>query len=110
MSFTAYSFAVFLLVVLLAYYAIANRRWQIRLLIVASYVFYGWWDWRFCGLILLSTVVDFTAARRLYAAPVGSLARRGWLATSLAVNLGALGFFKYFNFFVESAEAALQAA
>ena len=66
---------------------------QNAFLVLASYVFYGWWDWRFLGLIIFSTLVDYTVAKQ------GSKVR---LAVSLAANLGVLGFFKYYNFFVES--------
>ncbi|MCP3962608.1 MAG: MBOAT family protein [bacterium] len=75
-------------------------------LLVASYVFYGYWDWRFCGLLLLSSVVDFFAGLGIEAA--GSRAvKRAWVAASLAVNLGALGFFKYWDFFAESTNRVL---
>jgi D-alanyl-lipoteichoic acid acyltransferase DltB (MBOAT superfamily) len=64
-------------------------------------VFYGWWDWRFLSLILLSSMVDFLVGLGLGAARV-RWKRRMLLGVSLVVNLGLLGFFKYFNFFAES--------
>jgi alginate O-acetyltransferase complex protein AlgI len=70
-------------------------------LLIASYVFYGAWDWRFLFLILASTVVDFFAAARIEASDFART-RRGFLVLSLAVNLGILGFFKYLNFGIES--------
>ena len=62
-------------------------------LVAASYLFYGWWDWRFLSLIIISTLVDFYAARTISKAKL-------WL--SLFTNLGFLSFFKYYNFFVDS--------
>ncbi|MFG0318333.1 MAG: MBOAT family O-acyltransferase, partial [Planctomycetota bacterium JB042] len=76
------------------------------LLLVASYAFYAGWDWRFLSLIVASTVVDFAVGARL-GRTEGTRARRALLALSLAVNLGLLGFFKYFNFFVDSGAAFL---
>ena len=76
-------------------------RWQNGLLLAASYLFYARWDWRFLGLILLSTTVDFLAARAMPNA-VGRR-RKLLLAISLITDLGILGFFKYFNFFLDSA-------
>lgn len=75
-------------------------RWQNILIIVASYVFYGWWDWRFLSLILASSLVDFLLGLQL--GKTEDTKRRKWyLWSSLAFNLGILGFFKYYNFFVE---------
>ena len=82
-------------------------RSQNRMLLAASYVFYGWWDVRFLGLIAVSTVVDYYCARAI--ASSSDVARRRWLLiASLAVNLGFLGAFKYFNFFVDSFAAVLE--
>jgi D-alanyl-lipoteichoic acid acyltransferase DltB (MBOAT superfamily) len=67
-------------------------------------VFYGWWDWRFLTLIWISTAVDYTVARLLGRRDRG---RRALLAVSIVVNLGLLGFFKYFGFFVDTAVTAL---
>ena len=107
MFFNSPEFLVFLPVVLLVYYAL-SRRAQNAWLVLASYFFYGWWDWRFCGLLALSTVIDFTCALRIDASS-DSRVRRRWLLLSLCANLGILGFFKYFNFFVDSAAALLSA-
>ncbi len=85
-----------------------HHRFQNRMLLVASYVFYGAWDWRFLGLLLLSTAVDYGVGLRL-----GSTAaprqRKALLAFSLAVNLGILAIFKYFGFFVGSLVPLLRA-
>jgi len=92
-------------------YPLLARRGQNRMLLVASWVFYAWWDWRFLGLLWLSTIVDFLAARGIEAARArgDAAAPRRWLAASLATNLGALGFFKYWNFFAESTARVLEA-
>jgi hypothetical protein len=70
-------------------------------ILVASYFFYGWWDWRLLGLLLFSSVVDFGVSLGLRALREDHK-RRLLLAISLVVNLGVLGFFKYYNFFVAS--------
>ena len=76
------------------------------MLLVASYVFYGWWDYRFLSLILISTGVDFWAGKALEASSDDR--RRKLIVTiSIAMNLGLLGFFKYFNFFIDGAEQML---
>ncbi|MDP6931842.1 MAG: MBOAT family O-acyltransferase, partial [Myxococcota bacterium] len=75
-------------------------RWKIGFLLVMSYVFYGFWDPRLCSLIFVSTVVDFVCGGRIAALPDDDRGRRTWLGVSLATNLGILGFFKYYDFFV----------
>ncbi|MEM6474684.1 MAG: MBOAT family O-acyltransferase [Pseudomonadota bacterium] len=82
---------------------------QNAVLLGASYVFYGWWDWRFLGLIVLSTAIDYIAALAMERSGDGP-ARRRWLHLSVASNLTILGFFKYFGFFAGEAKAALNAA
>ena len=83
------------------YHVSTSRRAQNAWLLLASCVFYGWWDWRFCGLMLGAATVDYFLALRMDPqAPQGN--RRWWLVASLVGNLGLLGFFKYFNFFAES--------
>ena len=104
MSFTSGVFWLFLPVVLLLFHGpLRGRlRGQNFLLLVASYVFYGWWDWRFLSLIVLSTAVDFLVGRFLDDDGRTDAQRRRALAVSLLVNLGLLGTFKYAGFFVES--------
>jgi alginate O-acetyltransferase complex protein AlgI len=105
MIFNSWEFLLFFVVVF-ALYASVKLRWQNILLVVASYFFYGWWDWRFLSLLLLSTVVDYTVGRLLeHAQDEGR--RKTLLLVSVFTNLGILGFFKYCNFFVDSAVGAL---
>lgn len=105
MLFNSLAFAVFLPIVLILFWVLP-RSWRIPLLLAASYVFYGWWDVRFLSLIIVSTVVDFLVGRGVHrAAEQGR--RRLLLMVSLVVNLGILGFFKYWGFFVDSAASAL---
>jgi len=102
MLFNSLDFAVFLPLVFLAYWCAGGASLQRRnlILLAASYVFYGWWDWRFLSLLAFSSFVDYFVALSLDSAR--SPVRRRWLlALSLTVNLGLLGFFKYFNFFAQ---------
>ncbi len=99
MLFNSIAFFGFFAVVYAIYVAVPTRVQNIVLL-VASYVFYGAWDWRFLGLIALSTAIDYRCAQAIEHS--GPAQRRRWLLVSLASNLGILGFFKYCNFFVDS--------
>jgi D-alanyl-lipoteichoic acid acyltransferase DltB (MBOAT superfamily) len=103
MFFNSVSFAVFLLIVFLLYWFVFNKwlRVQNIFILLASYIFYGWWDWRFLALIAFSTVVDFLLAIRIKKNSSVSK-RKLWLAVSILTNLGLLGFFKYYNFFIEN--------
>lgn len=107
MLFTQIEFPIFFLVVLAAAWLCHVRTARNVLLLAASYYFYAYWDYRFCGLLVLSTAVDFVVARAM-ASTEQSIRKRGLLLVSLIVNLGVLGFFKYFNFFIESAAPILQ--
>ena len=104
MLFNSLEFLVFLPVVLAVYYLLPHRG-QNAFLVVASCFFYASWDWRFLFPLLFSTTVDYFCAARMEAS-VGRgeplAARRKFLLISLVANLGLLGFFKYFNFFVDS--------
>ncbi len=101
MLFNSETFILFFAVTYTLYLMTKGRRGQNRLLLVASYVFYGWWDWRFLSLIALSTVVDFFLAKNIKAS-TDKDTRKKLMLTSVGVNLSILGFFKYFNFFVDS--------
>ena len=74
---------------------------QNKVLLVASYIFYAAWDWRYLSLIMLSTLVDYYCGNKIYNTHV-SLRRRLFLVLSVTFNLGMLGFFKYFNFFIDN--------
>jgi len=107
MLFNSQVFLLFLAIVVPAYFlARRNLRLQNSLLLLASYVFYGWWDWRFLGLLAFTTVLDFTVARQL--GSTTDLRHRRWLlGISIVSNMAILGFFKYFNFFASSTVAML---
>lgn len=106
MLFNSWVFAVFLPLVLVLYLRLGQRGQNIWLLL-ASYFFYGWWDARFCTLLMLSTVVDYKCGLAMEGAQSGG-SRKRILFISLATNLGVLGFFKYFNFFTDSARHLLE--
>jgi D-alanyl-lipoteichoic acid acyltransferase DltB (MBOAT superfamily) len=101
MLFTSLTFIVFLVVVFALYWSLPWRRGQNLLLAVASYVFYAWWDPRFCALMFLHCLVDFTIAQGLsrIEKPRG---RKVLLLGSILFNLGLLGTFKYFHFFQDN--------
>lgn len=103
MLFNSFEFLVFLPVVFGLYWFVCQRktRYQNILILLASFVFYGWWDYRFLGLILLSILVDYYSGIAI-AGSSNPRAKKGYLAFSVAFNLGMLGFFKYYNFFVDS--------
>ena len=107
MLFNSIDFAIFLPIVFILYWFISNNNLKLQnlLIVAASYVFYGWWDWRFLSLIIFSTIVDYTVGRMLGSA-VSSFKRKALLWTSILVNLGFLGFFKYYNFFLDNFTAA----
>lgn len=84
-----------------ALYAVLPHRAQNRMLLVASYIFYGAWDWRFLGLIAFSTLVDYLVGARM-GAENDPRRRKLLLSVSLLTNLGLLGVFKYLGFFVDS--------
>lgn len=100
MLFNSLQFVLFFAIVF-GLYAVLPQRGQNRLLLVASYVFYGAWDWRFLGLLAFSTVADYYFARWIDQTEL-PLRRKQLVAASMAVNLSFLGFFKYFNFFVDN--------
>lgn len=103
MLFNSIDFVVFLPLVFILYWFVFQKSLKLQnaLLVVASYVFYGWWDWRFLSLILFSTLVDFGVGLQL-GKEENSRNRKILLWTSILVNLGFLGFFKYFNFFLDN--------
>jgi alginate O-acetyltransferase complex protein AlgI len=103
MLFNSLDFAIFLPIVFILYWFITQRNLTLQnaLIVIASYVFYGWWDWRFLSLIVFSTLVDYTIGRELQTTE-NQKKRKLLLWSSILVNLGLLGFFKYYNFFVDN--------
>src|SRR2546427_742651 len=105
MLFDSPVYFVFLIAIVLAYWRLSHQA-QNTLLLVASYFFYGWWDWRFLALMIGSTTMDFVIAQKI-ALGRSRPNRKKWFIFSLALNFGILGVFKYFNFFVDSFSSAL---
>jgi len=105
--FTEPRFLVFFLLVFGVHWALRTNAARKRWLAGVSLAFYGAWDWRFLGLMLASSAIDYVAALRIEAVRTPR-ARRGWLVLSLVSNLGILGFFKYYNFFAGSAASFLR--
>ncbi|SMO92603.1 D-alanyl-lipoteichoic acid acyltransferase DltB, MBOAT superfamily [Saccharicrinis carchari] len=103
MLFNSIDFGIFLPIVFLLYWFVLNKNLKLQnlLIVIASYVFYGWWDWRFLSLIIFSTIVDYTVGRKLRTEE-NQVNRKMLLWTSILVNLGFLGFFKYYNFFLNN--------
>ncbi len=103
MLFNSIDFAIFLPIIFFLYWFVANKNLKLQnlLIVVASYTFYGWWDWRFLTLIFFSTVIDYSVGRKLLNEE--NISRRKILLwVSIIVNLGFLGFFKYYNFFLDN--------
>lgn len=109
MLFNSLVFGVFLPLVFAGYWLISSRRLTLQnlFIVVASYVFYGWWDWRFLLLITLTAVWSWVSGLHL-ARLKCELGRKWVVAAALIVNLGILGVFKYYNFFAENAVALLE--
>lgn len=103
MLFNSIDFAIFLPLVFFVYWSIGKKQIRVQnlLIVIASYVFYGWWDWRFLSLIIFSTLVDYSVGRMLEKQTISKV-RKQLLWLSLLVNLGFLGFFKYYNFFLDN--------
>lgn len=108
MIFNSLAFIIFFPLFFIAYWwgTKGDRKFQNILVTIASYTFYGWWDWRFLFLIFFSSIVDYIIGLGLSNMVKPSM-RKLLLGVSLAINLGLLGFFKYFNFFIESFNTAL---
>ena len=109
MLFNSIDFAIFLPIVFTIFWVFQSNgiRTQNLILLGASYLFYGWWDWRFLSLIILSSLLDFYLAKEMHHRQ-DEKRRKHLLWCSLAFNLGMLGLFKYFNFFIENFVTAFQ--
>jgi alginate O-acetyltransferase complex protein AlgI len=103
MLFNSIDFAIFLPLAFILYWFVFNKSLKLQngLIVVSSYVFYGWWDWRFLSLILFSTIVDYSIGKGL-SKEENISKRKILLWISIIVNLGFLGFFKYYNFFLDN--------
>ncbi len=103
MLFNSISFLIFLPIVFAIYWFVANKnlRLQNALVLIASYYFYACWDWRFMFLLIFSTLLDFYTGLKMTDASDQKW-RKFWFVLSVGINLGFLGFFKYYNFFAES--------
>ena len=101
MLFHTLEFVLFLAVVWPAYLLLRRIERQNALLVAASYLFYGWWEWRYVPLLLASTGVDYFIGRRLEGEE-DARSRRSLVAASCIANLSLLGFFKYWDFFAST--------
>ena len=108
MIFNSPVFVAFLVIVFALYWMplLPNGRHKHLVLLVASYVFYGWWDWRYLGLIIFCSLVSFGSALRIESAS-DARSRKAWLAAGILVPLAVLVVFKYFDFFAVSLAEAL---
>lgn len=109
MLFNSIEYLIFLPIVFVLYWFVVNKnlKFQNILLLIASYVFYGWWDYRFLSLIVFSSFLDYFVGIKLFEA-IDEKKRKLWLYVSLFSNLGLLGLFKYYNFFADSFAVAMQ--
>ncbi len=103
MLFNSTTFFVFLVIIFVVFWKTIkySQRFGNLVLLTGSYIFYGWWDWRFLILIIISSAIDFFIGGKIYKSNDGKI-RKLLLVTSILLNLGMLFFFKYFNFFIDS--------
>lgn len=102
MIFTEFRFLIFFGIVFCVYWTLKDNTWRKYFILTCSYLFYAAWDWRFLSLLIGSTLIDYYVSLQIARSEQPTV-KRNWLLASLFANLGALGFFKYFNFFAESA-------
>ncbi|HCQ01377.1 MAG TPA: membrane-bound O-acyltransferase family protein, partial [Candidatus Latescibacteria bacterium] len=103
MLFNSIEYLIFLPSVFLIYWILLKEKTQLQnlLILLASYIFYSWWDWRFLSLIFISSMTDYVLGIKIHHTD-DPVIRKRFLYISLAVNIGLLCFFKYFNFFIDS--------
>lgn len=107
MLFNSFDFAVFFPIVFFLYWALSkNLRAQNVLILAASYVFYAWWDYRFLFLLIFSISLDYFSGLKIDQSK-SQRGKKTWLLISILINLGFLGFFKYYNFFIDSFSSLL---
>ena len=103
MLFNSIAFLIFLPITFILYWFLVNKTFKLQnfFILIASYVFYGSWDWRFLSLIIISSITDYLLGLKIHQSESNSK-RKTYLIISLVINLGVLGFFKYYNFFIDS--------
>lgn len=103
MLFNSIEFAIFFPIIFILYFLFFNNniRYRNLFIICISYFFYAMWDWRFLSLIIISSIADYLIGFKIYDSK-DKKTRRGFLLLSVIINIGILGFFKYFNFFTDS--------
>ena len=106
MLFNSYIFFLFFIIVMILYVKLPLRG-QNRMLLFASYVFYGYWDWRFLSLLFISTIIDYFVTHKIFKVKEKSKKKK-YLLISIIANLGILGFFKYYGFFITEFQHLLQ--
>jgi len=108
MLFNSFEFLLFLPTVFILYWFVFNKRINIQnlLLLAVSYLFYGWWDWKFLSLIVISSAVDYYSGIQIEKSD-SAKRKKSFLWLSMIVNLGFLGVFKYYNFFIENFAEAI---
>jgi len=106
--FNSFEFLIFLPIVFILYWFVFNKslKWQNVLVLVASYFFYGWWSWKFMGLLMLSTLLDYSYG--FWVASPNRKKAKAFLWLSIINNLGILGVFKYYNFFAKQFQEGLE--
>lgn len=111
MLFNSFEFAVFFPILFLLYWFVFNKSLKLQnfFLLLSSYFFYGSWDYRFLFLLAFSTFLDYLTGLKIHNSEKNSQ-KKIWLIISIVVNLGFLGFFKYYNFFIESFVSLLSSA
>lgn len=109
MLFNSLDYFLFLPLVFILYWFVTYKKLSVQngMLLVMSYVFYGWWDWRFLFLLMFSTLLDYFSGIKIHESE-NPVRRKFWLVLSIGINLGFLGFFKYYNFFAAEFGALLQ--
>ena len=108
MLFNSFEFMFFLPIVFLFYWFVfRSRQWQNFLIVIASYIFYGWWDWRFLLLIIITSFCSYGSGLLLEYFEGRRRAQQYVSAGNIVLNLSILFFFKYFNFFVDNLDRML---
>lgn len=103
MFFNSFEYAIFLPIIFIIYWFILNKNLKLQnlFLLFSSYFFYSCWDWKFLFLLAFSTILDYISGLKICNSNT-QIKKKIWLIISVSINLGFLGFFKYYNFFIES--------